>query len=404
MYNTEIGKFCAEHDNWEELLQAEPYCLKIKIDGDYVIFNYDQISSDFNTKIVQEARGIIFRTGEWENPVCWAFNKFGNYGESYVPDIDWSTAFVTEKVDGSLMKVWYDSKGDWCGWHISTNGAIDAFKAPLSDIKVKNFGDYFLMALNSYTPPYRFRDCFTEFLHDLDEDYTYMFELVGPYNRVVIPYAEPALYFLGARNKYTGEERFCIGSEMKSLGVSDMFNRPAQYPLTSLEDCINATEKFDWDQEGFVVADANFNRVKVKSPAYVLAHFMRNNNVVTRKHIIKIILMNEVEEFICYASEYKDELTKIQWLMNAYHNIGNRLAEACRQLVGKLDRGDYARMVKTLPAIFHGLLFYNYDRIITAEEYTKDWNENKWDTYIEAIEKLGQEVLTENGELCKGFY
>lgn len=400
MYNTEIGKFCAEHENWEELLQAEPYYLKIKKDGDYVIFNYDQISSDFNTKIVQEARGIIFRVDEWENPVCWAFNKFGNYGESYAPEIDWSTAFVTEKVDGSLMKVWCDKNE----WYISTNGTIDAFKAGLGNIKFESFGDYFLDTLAIYTPPYVFRDCFTEFTYQLNEDYTYMFELVGPYNRVVIPYEEPRLYFLGARNKYTGEERFCTEAEKKDLGVAITFHKPVRYSLSSLDDCIRVTENFGWDQEGFVVVDANFNRVKVKSPAYVLAHFMRNNNVVTQKHIIKIILMNEVEEFLCYASDYKDELAKIQGLMNAYHNIGNRLAEACRQLVDKLDRGDYARMVKTLPAIFHGLLFYNYDRIITAEEYTKDWNENKWDTYIEAIEKLGQEVLAENGELRKGFY
>jgi hypothetical protein len=190
---------------------------------------------------------------------------------------------------------------------------------------------------------------------------------------------------------------------MKRCSVSK-FLKPKVFPLRTLEDCINAAEKFSWAEEGFVVADAWFNRVKVKSPAYVMAHYARNNNVINRKHLIRVILTNEVEEFLCYASEYKDELAKIQGLMNAYHNIGNRLAEACRQLVGKLDRGDYARMVKALPAIFHGLLFYNYDRIITAEEYTKDWNENKWDTYIEAVEKLGQEVLAENGELCKGFY
>lgn len=392
MYNTEIGKFCAEHDNWEELLQVEPYCLKIKKDGDYVIFNYDQIKSDFNLKIVQEARGIIFRTGVWENPVCWAFNKFGNYGESYVPEIDWSTAFVTEKIDGSLIKVWYDNK-----WYISTNGTIDAYKATLGDIKYESFGEYFKDTVYDYF------NTFTEFLLDLNPNLTYMFELVGPYNRVVIPYEEPAIYFLGARDKFTGEEFFCNALEMKRCSVSE-FLRPKVFPLRTLEDCINAAEKFSWAEEGFVVADAWFNRVKVKSPAYVMAHYARNNNVINRKHLIKVILTNEVEEFLCYASEYKDELSNVRSLMNAYHNVGNKLVKACRQLIGKLDRGDYARMVKALPAIFHGLLFYNYDRIITAEEYTKDWNENKWDTYIEAIEKLGQEVLAENGELCKGFY
>ena len=83
MFNTELGRFCAEHNDWEELLTQEPYCMKIKEDGPYVIFNYDQIRSDFNNPLVREARGIIFRKGKWDYPVCWAFNKFGNYGESY---------------------------------------------------------------------------------------------------------------------------------------------------------------------------------------------------------------------------------------------------------------------------------------------------------------------------------
>ena len=193
MFNTELGLFCSTHDTWEELLTVEPYYLKIKEDGPYVIFNYDQIRSDFNNPIVREARGIIFRKGKWEYPVCWAFNKFGNYGESYVPDIDWNTAFVSEKVDGSLIKVWWD--GDW---NISTNGTIDAFKAELNNVKFSSFGEYFINTLLHYY------ENSTEFYCHLDTDYTYMFELVGPYNRVVIPYEEPAIYFIGARDKTTG--------------------------------------------------------------------------------------------------------------------------------------------------------------------------------------------------------
>ena len=121
MYNTFIGEYCATHDDWENELAAAPYYLKIKYDGCYVMFSYNQLASDFNNELVREARGIIFRTGEWEYPVCWAFDKFGNYGESYVPEIDWPTAMVTEKIDGSLIKVWWDGY-----WHISTNGTIDA--------------------------------------------------------------------------------------------------------------------------------------------------------------------------------------------------------------------------------------------------------------------------------------
>lgn len=381
MCNTELGKFCKGHTDWQELLAQEPYCLKIKEDGPYTMFSYDQIRSDFSIKLVREARGIIFRTGEWEQPVCWAFNKFGNYGESYAPDIDWDTAFVTEKIDGSLIKLWWDNE-----WHISTNGTIDAFKAELNDVNMSNFGEYFLVALSKYY------SSFGSFVHGLETHRTYLFELVGPYNRVVVPYNEPDLYFLGARTNSSGEEFYCSELVAGALGMGK-FKRPVQYPLTSLNDCIKAAELKTWDDEGFVVADAHGNRVKIKSPAYVLAHFMRNNNVITRKHLIRVIIENEIEEFLCYAADYKDALIKTKQLMKAYCNVGNKLAEMCRTTATILHRGDYARMIKTVPTLFQGLLFMNYDRDVSAEEYTSGWNENKWEACLETFEELYQSFL-----------
>lgn len=375
MCNTEIGYFCSTREDWLETLSAPPFNLKIKRDGNYVMFSYDQISSDFNLKIVQEARGIIFRNGEWEHPVCWAFNKFGNYGESYVPDIDWTTSFVTEKVDGSLIKMWYDGT-----WKVSTNGTIDAFKAEMSDMMYPSFGDYFDDTLRKYYPNTE------DFLAGLKKDLTYMFELVGPYNRVVVPYEEPAIYFLGVRDTYTGEEYICNPVNAELCGVSKL-SRPKTYQLLTLDECIKATEELGWDEEGFVVCDANFNRVKIKSPAYVLAHFARNNNVITKKHLIRVVLLNEVEEFMCYATEYKDRLEEVQKQINLFVNIGDKLAEACREMSSILSRPDYARLVKAMPDIYHGLLFCNYGASRTMAEYTAKWTEAKWEEYLELFEK-----------------
>lgn len=385
MCNTEIGYFCSTREDWLETLSAPPFCLNIKRDGKYVMFSYDQLESDFNLRIVREARGIIFENGKWENPVCWAFDKFGNYGESYAPEIDWETAIVTEKIDGSLIKVWWDGR-----WYVSTNGTIDATKAELGDIKMPNFMTYFLDTLINYC------DAYTEFFDRLDENLTYMFELVGPYNRVVIPYEKPELYFLGARNKFTGEEFLsCNDLIVGALGLGK-FKRPKRYPLYSLKDCLKVTEELSWDQEGFVVVDAACNRVKIKSPAYVLAHFMRNNNVITRKHLIRIVLLNEVEEFMCYAADYKEELLKVQKLMNLYHTLGNKMATICRK-ANSLSRAKYAELVKTFPEIFQSILYFNYNRTdadpFTAEAFTKSWNENKWDKYLTAVEKLIQETF-----------
>ena len=375
MCNTALGEFCMTHDNWEELLTQAPHSLKISEDGPYVMFKYNQIESDFNNPIVREARGIIFRKGEWNNPVCWAFNKFGNYGEGWVEGIDLSTAFVSDKIDGSLMKVWWDGE-----WKISTNGTIDAYKAELGDARMTNFGKYFTTTILKYYPT-----C-SNFLCELDTDLTYMFELVGPYNRIVIPYDEPAIYFLGARNKYTGEEFNCSTLVAGSLNMG-RFHLPKQYPLTSIDDCVDIAGTLSWDNEGFVACDAQFNRVKIKSPAYVMAHFARNNNVITRKHLINIVVNNEIAEFLCYASDYKAEIDACKALIDKYYIIADWCVSVC-QKARKLPRNEYAALVKTFPAIFQGLLFKNYDKVVTVREFTANWTENKWEEHLEALENL----------------
>ena len=80
--------FIENNQNWEEKLTVEPYYLTIKKEKineyeDYVIFKYNMLNSDFNEKIVQEARGIIFQINYKVNlvkPVCIPFFKFFNYG------------------------------------------------------------------------------------------------------------------------------------------------------------------------------------------------------------------------------------------------------------------------------------------------------------------------------------
>ena len=94
------------------------------------MFKYNQIESDFEYQLVREARGIILREKVWK-VVCRPFDKFFNYGEQFsdVRLIDWEHVYVQQKVDGSLIKIWYD----FGRWHISTNGSIDAFKAECGD-------------------------------------------------------------------------------------------------------------------------------------------------------------------------------------------------------------------------------------------------------------------------------
>lgn len=368
MYHIELRDFILSHENWEELLTTDPYNLKISRDGDYIMFKYNQLSSDFAIHLVREARGIIFRESDW---VCvsHAFNKFGNWGEKYCPNIDWGTASVQEKVDGSLIKFWHDNS-----WHISTNGTIDAFKAELNDVKYQNFGQLVLAAIH-----YTFKDEH-KFFAMLDPKYTYMFELVSPYNRVVIPYEETKLYFLGMRDMEDGREWNPEDSDM-----SYSFEIPKRYPLHSLEDVQKAANALPWDQEGYVVCDRNFNRVKIKSSAYILAHYARNNGVVNTERLVQIILDGEQEEFLTYASDYADELQEVE---EAMHKIASDSVDKMKILFGSSyefsNRGDYARDVMTCPKYMQDFMFHCYDEKIFWD-YAKSWNAKSW---VKAINEL----------------
>lgn len=355
------------HDNWEELLTSDPYNLKISRDEGYIMFKYDQVFSDFSIPLVREARGIIFRESDWEC-VCQKFVKFGNYGESYCPDIDWETASVQEKVDGSHIGMFYDN-----GWHICTNGTIDAFKAKLNDVKYPNFGQLVSAAIHQvFEDEYNFVDL-------LDPKCTYMFELVSPYNRVVIPYKEIKLYFLGVRNMEDGKEY-----DPKKSDVSVYFDVPERYPFHSLEDVQKAANELPWDQEGYVVCDKNFNRVKIKSPRYVMAHYARNNGVVNTERLVQIILDGEQEEFLTYASDYATELHEVEKEM---YEIGYKAFDKLKEIFNMREfetRGVYAREVAKCPTYMKDFLFHCFDSRIFWD-YAKSWNAKNW---VKAINEL----------------
>lgn len=252
---------------------------------------YSQIGSDFTNEIVRECRGLII--DKYYNPVCIPFYKFGNYGENYVPDIDWSVAKVEEKIDGSLMKLWYYKNH----WHISTNGTINAENAEIGTVNkfnlessYKNFKDLFVKAMLD-------AELYTQ---NLNKNYTYMFELVSPYNRVVVPHEKIKIYHIGTRDNNTLQE----------LEIDIGVEKPKIYDCNNLDDLVEMASKLRYCEEGYVVKDKSYNRIKVKSPAYVAVHHVISG--MNENKLIELIRKNETEEFITYFPEYKNHIYELE--------------------------------------------------------------------------------------------
>ena len=370
----ELQKFLRENSNWEEILSEEPYCLKWKEDGDYILFSYNQLSSDFSIPLVREARGIIFTKDNFD-VVCRPYCKFGNYGESYAATIDWTSARISQKIDGSLIKMWFHNEA----WHISTNNTIDASNAKVEDFFFHNYKELFLEAVRKNT-------FINTFYSMLDKNYTYMFELVSPSTRVVIPYSKINAFYLSRINNKTGEEIW--GADDKnSCGLAV----PKMYTMNTLEEVVAAAELLPWDEEGYVVFDKNFNRVKIKSPQYVIAHYARNNGALTSKRLIKVVLDNEVGEFLTYCEDYKDYINLIYVLMQSSNISASAILQEVRANCNNFSRKEYAIYCKDYPKWLFSFLMNNYENNITWNEYTKDWSETKWDNLFES--KYGKNYL-----------
>ena len=334
-----IQKFIEEHADWEKLLSEKPYCLHITKDNfngkNLVMFKYDQIESDMSLPIVQECRGLIldFDTNEI---VSFPFKKFFNAGETNAAEIDWKSCWVGEKLDGSLIKT--VRIGDEI--LISTNGTIDAFKAPLAEqigCKSSTFGELVIEAIwnnDNFRPNHThavtskgkwfehpdYRYAMKKFKDLLEENNTYMFELTSPFNKVVVSWHETRLNFLGVRDNFTFQETYFSDHNLKNY-----FNTPKVFSLTSLDECKKATEAMGPDQEGFVVCDKNFNRIKVKSILYVSLAHMRNNGVLSYERGIDIVRGNELGEVLTYFPEFKPHLEKIK---NVYDSLIASLNES----------------------------------------------------------------------------
>lgn len=287
-----IQEFILAHDNWRELLADAPYNLKISEDDGYVLFKYNQIASDFNEEICKEARGLILDTQDNFRVVRYAFKKFFNVDEGFAARLDWDTAVATEKIDGSIMSVWF-ARGKW---HLSTNGTIDAFKAELNGVgPYKTFGELF----ESVLPLSWFANNISNYFAHM----CYTFELVSPYNKVVIDYPETKVYLLSIRNMNTLVEYPL--DEVAEFANRFNLTMPQFYYMNDEAGFRRLVEQMPEGHEGIVVRDENGERVKIKTLLYFEMHRAKNNGVITLERIVDLIRANDHYEFLSYFPEYQ---------------------------------------------------------------------------------------------------
>jgi hypothetical protein len=314
---------------------CEEYQIKANRHQEYphlVCLKYSQLNSPLGETIVQQCRGIILdENADWQI-VSYPYAKFFNYGESHAATIDWNSATVYDKLDGSLMTLYYYDRQ----WRVSSSGTPDATG------QVNSFGLSFAELfwqvweeLNYQLPD---RDFHTE--------YCFMFELMTPFNRIVVKQLSNQLVLHGVRNCRT-----LIEEDPIAWGKKYNWQVAKSFSLTNWQEIIKAAEELDpMDSEGYIVCDRAFNRVKVKSPQYVAIAHMRDS--FTPRKMIEIVLKNEGEEFLNYYPEWTDLYQKIQF---KYHNLITEIEDCYQKYKDIKEQKDFAMQIKNLP--YSGILF-----------------------------------------------
>lgn len=291
---------------YDELLAK--YAIKHRRHGihkNLVLLKYHQTESPFAEQLVRECRGIVLDEADNWEVVSRAFDKFFNHGEGHAADIDWSTARVQEKLDGSLTCV-FAYKG---AWHVATSGTPDA----AGDVNgVGTFAEYFWKTFDEYGNPFVMP---APYIEPVDGT-CFFFELMGPANRVVVVHDRPHLALLGGRLSWDQEMTIDMASAfLRATGCSVPTVR--SFPLQSFEEVAKTFETMSpLSQEGYVVVDAAFRRVKVKHPGYVALHHMKGG--MTKKAFVQVARSGEVSEVLAAFPEFKPLLEDARSRVDAF--------------------------------------------------------------------------------------
>jgi hypothetical protein len=295
--------------DWLTILERD-FKIHVVRDGALASLKYNQIESPMREPIVQQCRGMVVDV-ERRVVFAWPYDKFWNYGETEAATIDWSTARVQEKMDGSLL-IWYWREGErppWWrplsrwhwhrkrGWCVASSGHPTAGGSFGAD--KRTFGQAFWDLARTSALRHQAADM----------KVTYLFELCDAPNRVVVRHEQPRLVLHGARWLETGVE--LTREELLEHAARMDCEIVREFPIRTIEDCLTAARELDpLQQEGFVVVDAQCNRIKIKSPRYVILHHMKGE--ATPRRAIELWQTGETGELLTHFPEMVPAIVPIQ--------------------------------------------------------------------------------------------
>ena len=315
----------------------EEYGIKVTQNPDYPLLyclNYCQINSPKFHPIVRECRSLVVvldeETGNFY-PQSRSFDRFFNYSEDPDQVVDITKLEAFEKLDGSLVTL-FCYRGEWL---YRTKSMI----MPAEDMMV-NGSDLSWKELIEGSLQEFCEECVWDYR--IWEGSSFIFEITSPENRVVTRYTERQAYLLAVRGDTFGG--YLSHEDVQEMAEFIGVNYPKKYSFDTMEHCLEASKNLPNLEEGYVM----YNKygvpvMKVKSPAYVAAHRLRGENVLTGKRIMDLIFINEHEEYLAIFPEDKDRFYPY---LIAQSDAEDQFEELWQEHGDKEDQKEFALCVK----------------------------------------------------------
>lgn len=315
--------------------------------------------------VTRQCRGLIYNSAS-STVVARPFEKFFNaseLGPSKLGQALSGVVQVTDKMDGSLGIMYPTGSGAWA---IATRGSFTSEQAQHATLLLNTKYSAFLRG-------------------SISDNWTYLFEIVYPQNRIVLDYGQrDELVLLGARSISHGT---ILGPDELTEWVGP---RTSVFPVHSFKDAKVLPDRPN--AEGIVVRNVKTGfMVKIKQEDYVALHRIvtgMNARVVWERmgagESVDDICNGLPEEFWPWVNDVGGELIHAAWWLT------NETYDAFDQIVSRLPEGytrkDFAMLAQQ--SEHRSRLF------LLLEGRTADVHKQVWST----LKPSGTRVLAARGE------
>jgi RNA ligase len=311
-------------------------------------------------QVTMKTRGLIVN---WDTQEVLArpFDKFFNYGQPEQLDIVRlelnDEVMVYDKMDGSLGIRYIRPDGRSA---IATKGSFHSEQA-----------DWATRELHKYMSTH------------LDDDLTWLFEIIYPENRIVVEYDFSGLVLLGARNIEDGDEYF----------PEDLLEwhgrKTTHFRYHTLREALEAPPRPN--AEGFVIYLPEFDvRVKVKQEDYLILH--RLVSQVNEQYVYDLLSQGkDVGEIVgALPDEFRDfvQITAVRFVTD-FAELRVKILKQHREIYSEgMTKKEYAEKAMCYP---------HYNFMFKLFDNHEDYSEKVWESLSPARVKNQEKKARKSG-------